>query len=480
MLTSLRARLIVGTILGTLAVYVAAAVVLYGAIRRSMLGEFDAALQTKAQTLIGLTEEGRREVRVDLDPGQDVEFGQGRRDAGYVLLGRAGRVIVSSQPLNEQAWWTGAGDADSIDFLTLSGGHRGRREVAHFTARWQDWDRREREDPARAKEPLTWIVWASTLDLDGKLQRLAWLLAGTFGLTTLVSAVVLAGVIRRSLRPMGALAARIQDIGKDDLFKPVDIGRPPDEMRPVVEHLNKLLARLEASFTRERAFTADVAHELRTPLAGLTTALEVSATRARDPADYQQTIEQCLIASRSMRGLVENLLTLARADARQISAQRQSVGVGKLLRQAWRPFDAQAAARNLTVNWNADSQATLDSDPGLLTMVLSNLFDNAVSYADERGHIDIALLNGDGAVRVQITNSGSIVSGEEAHRVFERFWRADSARSGGRHFGLGLALCQRIVTLLGGTITVTTAKSQSFAVDLLWPAAASAGSSTSA
>jgi len=82
---------------------------------------------------------------------------------------------------------------DSIDFLTLSGGHRGRREVAHFTARWQDWDRREREDPARAKEPLTWIVWASTLDLDGKLQRLAWLLAGTFGLTTLVSAVVLAG-----------------------------------------------------------------------------------------------------------------------------------------------------------------------------------------------------------------------------------------------------------------------------------------------
>jgi len=119
-----------------------------------------------------------------------------------------------------------------------------------------------------------------------------------------------------------------------------------------------------------------------------------------------------------MRGLVENLLTLARADARQISAQRQSVGVGKLLRQAWRPFDAQAAARNLTVNWNADSQATLDSDPGLLTMVLSNLFDNAVSYADERGHIDIALLNGDGAVRCKSPTAAASSRGKRPTEFF--------------------------------------------------------------
>jgi two-component system, OmpR family, heavy metal sensor histidine kinase CusS len=471
MLTSLRSRLIVGTVLGTLAVYVAADVVIYGAIRQSLLSEFDSALQTKLQTLVGLTEQQQGGVVVDLDPGQDVEFGQGRRDAGFVLLGQDGRVILSSHPLDERPWWTPADSPKSVAFLNLADGSPGRRAVAHFQARWDEHDPAAR---GAQKEPLTWIVWSSTLDLGAKLDRLAWLLAGTFGLTTLVSAAVLAGVIRRGLRPLRTLAGRLQTTDRDDLFMPIDIGRPPDEMRPVVERLNELLARLEASFSRERAFTADVAHELRTPLAGLIMALEVCGTRLRDPADYQQTIEQCLAAGRSMRSLVENLLTLARADARQLSAHRRPVDLEDLLRQAWRPFDSRAAARNLSVSWNVNSDVRLDSDPMLLAMVLSNLFDNAVSYADEGGRIDVELADDNGMVHLRIANSGSEVAEDDVHRVFERFWRADSARSGaGRHFGLGLALCQRIVALLNGTIRATTAKNQDFAVELRWVRAGS-------
>jgi signal transduction histidine kinase len=469
MLSSLKARLIAGTVVGTLLIYAAAAIVMYGSIRQSLLAEFDAGLETKAVTLVGLTEQRERGLFIDIDPGQAEQFGQGRADAGYVLIGSDGRVFKRSDPLGQQMWWKAIPIETSgrrFGFLHHSGDVRGRYIALSFQPRPENI---HFPIPAALRPNLTWIVLAPTADLDHKLQQLALLMTGTFALTTLISAGVLAAVIGRGLRPLGVLAGRLDAIGKENLFCRVDIGTPPDEMRPVVQRLNELLGRLEASFTRERAFTADVAHELRTPLAGLTTALEVSAARKREAAEYQQTIEQCLAASRSMRGLVENLLTLARADARQIGTQRQPVDLASLLRKTWIIFEPRAADRKIAVNWNLAADLTLHSDAGLLAMVISNLFDNAVSYANDGGEISVDLSRSGPDLVLNISNTGSEVSAEDADRAFERFWRGDAARnSAGGHFGLGLALCQRIVNLLGGTIAVRTEKQGVFAVVVRW------------
>jgi heavy metal sensor kinase len=469
--TSLRNRLILGALIATLAVYIAAAALLYGAIRASLLGEFDAGLKTRAQALIGITELRERGIRLQLDPGQKPDFAMVHPNDGFVLLTSEGRTISGTNFSGGEPAWNeiSFGDHDSprFGFITLSPGVRGRYLAEHFSPRWD-----QRDWPRRPPPPTTarLVVVGDTAELHDKLNRLTALLAGTFGLSMLVATLVLSLVIRRGLRPMSLLARKIESIGEEDLFRRVDLPQPPDEIRPLVQRLNELLQRLEDSFTRERAFTADVAHELRTPLAGLTTALEVSLSRPRDSNEYQQTVAQCLGASRSMRGMVENLLTLARADARQISAQRHPIDLAALLHQTWQPFSSRAAARNLTVNWLLDADAVIASDPGLLGMVISNLFDNAVSYADTGGRIDVELRQSAAEISIRIINTGSQIPTEDTARVFERFWRGDASRTGdGQHFGLGLAMCQRIMSLLGGTIAVTTGKQENFAVTLDWP-----------
>ncbi|MGA2231097.1 MAG: ATP-binding protein [Tepidisphaeraceae bacterium] len=467
MLNSLRARLMAGTIIGTLLVYLAAATVLYSAIRASLLSEFDAALEAKAQAIMSLTEQTERGVRFEFGTRHD-ELGAREPDDGYVVISAEGRTIAHADPRGGGQWWNaivkveGAGNAkEHFGFMTLPSGDRCRYVTARFMPRWDDRDRMP--PPRRAMVQLAAL--ADSTELGEKLSRLSWLIAGAFGLSTVVSAAVLALVIQRGMRPLRLLAAGIQRIGNGNLSGRIDIGRPPQEIQPVVQRLNELLARLDASFARERGFTADVAHELRTPLAGLTTALEVSAMRPREQAEYQETVKQCLAASRSMRGLVENLLTLARADAREISAGRQPVDLAALVRQTWPTFERRAAARSLVVNLSLDNGVVLESDGGLVGTVLSNLFDNAVTYTNDGGRIEIKVSSEATNPTLRVVNTGSEVAAEDAGKVFDRFWRGDAARSlVGSHFGLGLALCQRIVTLLGGRITVASAKQGEFAV----------------
>jgi signal transduction histidine kinase len=463
-LNSLRARLMAGTILGTLLVYLAAAAVLYSAIRASLLSEFDAALEAKARALMSLTEQTERGVRFEFDPGQQAEFGPKKPDDGYVVIAAEERIIARADPRGDGMWWrdiVGQDDArEHFGFMTLPSGDHCRYVAVQFTPRWDDRDRL----PPEHRALVQLAALSDSTELREKLGRLSWLLAGAFGLSTVVSAAVLALVIQRGMRPLRMMAAGIQQIGNDNLSRRLDISQPPQEIQPVVQRLNELLARLEASFARERGFTADVAHELRTPLAGLTTALEVSSMRPREAAEYQQTVSQCLAASRSMRGLVENLLTLARADARQISAGHQPVNLAVLVRQAWQPFEARAAANNLTVNFTLDNAAILESDAGLLGTVLSNLFDNAVTYTNESGRVEVKVTREAGPT-LRVINTGSEIASEDAGKVFDRFWRGDAARSlVGSHFGLGLALCQRIVTLLGGRLAVASAQQGEFAV----------------
>jgi len=469
MLNSIRFRLLAGTILGTLVVYVASAAVLYGAIRQSLLSEFDGGLLTKANVLSGLTEQTDRGLRIEPEVGQPT-YGDGRSDEGFVLLAEDGRALAKSEPLGRRAWWKSvplrADDRRYFGFLSEPD-LRARYVVTRYTPRRIDSDRDERPVVSPPAKPVTLIVLGNPHEMNEKLQNLLALLIGSFALATLVSAGILALVIRGGLRPLGALAGELQGIGGDDLQKRVEVGRPPSEIQPVVERLNELLERLDASFSRERAFTADVAHEMRTPLAGLTTALEVSALRPREAAEYQQTIQGCLAASRSMRSMVENLLTLARADARQLNAGRKNVDLSGLMQRAWEPFAARAAGRNLQVVWSLDENAGMQTDAGLLSMVVTNLFDNAVSYIDDGGKLQIELHKNDAATVMRIANSGSEIAAEDTAKVFERFWRADLSRTGsGQHFGLGLALCQRITTLLGGEISVQSQRGGVFEVTL--------------
>ena len=177
-------------------------------------------------------------------------------------------------------------------------------------------------------------------------------------------------------------------------------------------------------------------------------------SQPRDPANYQSVLGKCLAATGSMQGLVEKLLLLARADAQQVPVDRSEFDVVDLLRRNWGAFEERARSRCLEVRWEVNGGVPLASDRDKMSIVLTNLLDNAVSYADEQGWIQISAQRKGAGAEVSIANSGSHLLAGDENRICERFWRGDAARSDGQHCGLGLSLSQKLLEVLQGRLEI--------------------------
>ena len=293
-------------------------------------------------------------------------------------------------------------------------------------------------------------------------------------LVGLVAVALSAGVlwltVRRGLRPVDGLASQIARLGEADLAARLEAPDAPRELLPVVDRLNELLGRLEAAFQRERAFSADVAHELRTPLAGIRSTLDVALTRPRGALEYEDVLRGCLRIAVQLQRMVEHLLTLARLDAGQVEIRPEAVCVNTLVRDAWEPVAESAEARRLDVRWALAERVTVTTDRSLLDLVVRNVFENAVVHADEGGSVVVETAARENGVEIRVTNSGSRLSGQQAGQVFERFWRGDAARTEtGVHCGLGLPLVKEVVTVLGGSVAVQSTEGGEFRITISIP-----------
>jgi two-component system heavy metal sensor histidine kinase CusS len=332
-------------------------------------------------------------------------------------------------------------------------------------------DSDEANEPAPEKPRYSIVALArETHELDEMLARLGGVLLSVSAIATATMLALTALVIRRALSPVDHLAHRITRMDARNLSGRLSAQTAPAELSPIVVGLNGLLDRLENAFDREKSFTADAAHELRTPLAGLESALEVCARKTRAPEAYHAVVIECLDVVRGMHRMIDNLLLLARADGDQIPADFTGVGIDQILEDAWRRFSKTADQRAITVNWEIGSELIVKTDRDKLLHVVSNLFDNAVRYADQGGRITIRAQCDSGGVVIRIANTGSRVSNRDASRVFERFWRGDPARSEiGIHCGLGLSVCRKMIGVLEGTIRATSQVGGEFAVEITLP-----------
>jgi two-component system heavy metal sensor histidine kinase CusS len=268
----------------------------------------------------------------------------------------------------------------------------------------------------------------------------------------LATVVAMELVVRLLLRPVDRLAMRIAAIDPDRLVLGVDGCQVPREMEPVVRRLEDLLQRLATAFRRERAFADDVAHELRTPLSGLRTTIEVILAKDREVPEYREALNECLGICLQTQGLVDNLLALARAEGGQLVPQCIELEIDRVMEESWRLLDREVRERNLSCRWTVPALKVI-ADAGLLRLLFTNLFANATAYADKDGLVMVDAADVGGRVEVTIANTGCQLQPEQAERVFDRFWRGDHARkSTGTHAGLGLALCRTLVTLHGGSI----------------------------
>ena len=275
----------------------------------------------------------------------------------------------------------------------------------------------------------------------GELDRTLSLIVGGIWMVGLVAAagtVLLVFVILRRglspLRDLGDEAAKIDAESLSGRFK--DQGMP-DELRPICHRLNDLMARLESSFERERRFSADLAHEIRTPLAELS-AMAEAALLFPDKVDGSQ-FQEILESARQMERVLKSLLTLAHQDYGPSENQLENVQVLGMIETSLNSYSGQIADKELAVTIEVPSDETIEADPELLRHILNNLIANAVAYSPQGGMIVIGKIP-DAGLFLRNTVSG-LAESDLAH-LFERFWRRDGARTDGSHSGLGLSVAK--------------------------------------
>ena len=261
---------------------------------------------------------------------------------------------------------------------------------------------------------------------------------------------------RRALAPVDEITRAAQEINSNNLSQRREVAPTRDELQRLSETLNGMLERLEAAFNRITQFTADASHELRTPLALMRTTTEVSLRTSQTVSEYREAQSQVLEELEKTSSLVEKLMLLARADAGVETLQRAPVNLTDCLREACNDGRILATAKGITFQEDiASLTLVVEGDAHALHRVFLILMDNAVKYTPSRGSIVVSLSREDKFAVMEFRDTGIGITAEDQPHIFDRFYRADKARS--REFGgvgLGLSIARWVAEAHGGSIAV--------------------------
>ena len=298
------------------------------------------------------------------------------------------------------------------------------------------------------------------------LYRQALLLATTLVLLAAVAAGYL--IARRAMRPVARLAEIVDELGAGQLHRRVVDEPWPSELRTLAANFDRLLGRLETSFNRISRFSADIAHELRTPLHILRGEAEIALSRGRSPADYQACIESAMDEYRRLSRMVDALLFLARAE--QPDAQLDTPLLDSREEVAAVCAFYQAMADELDVVLVNDASGVVAANSGLLRRALGNLLGNALRHTPAGGEVNIRTAIQPARLQISVSDSGSGIAPEDLPHVFDRFYCADAARlRQGQGTGLGLAIVRSIMQLHGGEVALQSELGMGTTVTLSFP-----------
>jgi heavy metal sensor kinase len=289
-------------------------------------------------------------------------------------------------------------------------------------------------------------------------------LAQTFSLVIPI-AVLLASaggyfLARKSLAPVVAMSTQAGRIGAATLHERLPVQNERDELGHLARAFNQLLDRLDQSFDRQRRFMADASHELRTPVAILRGEAEVALSRPdRAPQEYRESLAVLLAESQRLTHIVEDLFTLARADAGQYPLSPNDFYLDELVADCTRTTRTLALAKRITLTCDAAEELPTCADEALLRRMILNLLDNAIKYTPEGGRVSLACRAEGAEYALSITDTGAGIPEDMQPRIFERFFRADKARSraesDGGGAGLGLSIARWIAEAHHGRLELT-------------------------
>jgi heavy metal sensor kinase len=430
----IRLRLTLAFAVAMAAVLTAVGAFLYVRLGDSLDEALDEGLQTRAAEVVGLVRsgtggDGARTALVD----QDERFVQ--------VLDIEGRVVaatprVAERPLlgPEELADVDAGGAERLE----RGGVPGVAGLARLFALPFD-------GPGGR---LVVVVGASLEERDEALSGLLAELAVAGPVALVLASLAGYAVARQALRPVDEMRAEAAAISASEPGRRLPLPRADDELRRLGETLNDMLDRLEEALERERRFVADASHELRTPLALLQAELEVALRRPRSAAELEAALRSAATEAQRLVRLAEDLLVLARSDRGGLPLVRTPAGASELLGRVADRFRGAAEAAGTSVEVVDGAGLVVSADAARVEQALGNLVDNALRHG--RGPVRLCAVERDGRVELHVADSGDGFPPEFLPHAFERFSRADPARSGGGA-GLGLAIAEVVARAHGGT-----------------------------
>jgi len=469
---SIRKQLTAGLLAGLLLLIAAGGLGLHAVLRARLIAQYDAGLLAQARALATLTEDDG-EIEFEYAGEMLPEFGRPGAPEYFEFWHVDGRVLERSVSLGTRDLPRRAGTFDAPLFwdLTLPDGRAGRAVGVAFSPPRDDEGTTAGE--AAAERRVTLVLARGRRELQSVLHLIALGLAGAGLLLPLGIVLIVVLAVGRGLRPLRSIGAQTARIDATSLALRFPESGMPAELQPICRSLNALLQRLEEAFARERRFTGDAAHALRTPIAELRTLTEVAAMYPDDEDLGRRAVAESLAIALQMERLVTVLLALARGQAAADAVAREPLDLAAQLQRSWARFRDRAADRRMAVAWEVAPVPAVEADAALLLSVLDELFLNAVLHAPAGGALTVQTAQHNGAVRLRIANTNPALAPDDLPHLFEPFWQKDLSRTDAARSGLGLALAAALCRLMAIHIAAHLSEPNQFAVELTFSSARS-------
>jgi heavy metal sensor kinase len=411
----------------------------------------DARIATRVQGLLYTVREASDESANALHE-ELREFAKSSEEGNLIAVKwRRGQLLQQSMLPEDRIW--GLPDGRIVDFKAANVRYRAFR--SHSTIQDESYD---------------FVVATSCADADHFLANFRLLLISAVPIVALISGLAGLWMSHRALAPVDELTLAVRRISLENLSERLNVPKTGDELERLGNTWNEMLGRLAASVDRMRQFTADASHELRTPIAVIRTTAELALRRDRPDADYRKSLESVRLEAEWMGQLAEDLLLLARSDSGTMKMRSEPVSIDDLAREAARETAPMAEARGISMRSDLNASGRLiEADGRALRRVLTILLENAVQHTPPEGEVAIETGASDREIRVDVSDTGEGIRGEDLPHIFERFYRGDPARSRQNGAGLGLAIAKAITEAHGAQIKVETERGQGTRFSIRFP-----------
>ena len=276
---------------------------------------------------------------------------------------------------------------------------------------------------------------------------------------------------RWGTRPLLEVSETARRISSSTLSERIQVERYPREIMTLAASFNAMLQRLEDSFLRLSRFSADIAHELRTPVNNIRGESEVALAKHRTAEEYREALGSCLEETVRLSELIESLLFLARAESPGDHLKRKRQDIGSLLAGVRDYYETSALDAGVTLHFKCDGEVLGEVDGPLLQRALGNLVANALAHTAAGGVVSLSAAQQAAQIHIEVRDTGSGIPSEALPKVFDRFYRADPARArGSGGTGLGLAIMRQIVILHGGGVKIESQAGAGTTVSVTLPA----------